>query len=162
MKRNTQPQPAVVAWPSDEARHTVVQANQQAWQRFADAARGHREHAERLDAEIGEKSRQLEELRRDIDARIREKEQQDYYAAQAQSNVAAFAAAMAALGEQFPPPLPDRLVAGTAGMSALEVQAHTAAWNGMDPNPTGVQADPLDRFNAAHNEYAAENPGDVR
>lgn len=160
MKRNTQPQP-VVAWPTDEARHTVVQANQFAWQRHADAARGHRSHAERLDAEIGAKTRDLEELRREIDARVQEKRQQDHYAAQEQAAAEAFAATLAMLGEQ-PPPLPDRLVAGTAGMSALEAQAHTAAWNGMDPNPTGVQADPLDRFNAAHNEYAAENPGDVR
>lgn len=28
----------------------------------------------------------------------------------------------------------------------------------VDPNPTGMQADPLDRFNAFHTEYTAENP----
>ncbi|MEV8639245.1 hypothetical protein AB0395_47080 [Streptosporangium sp. NPDC051023] len=135
MRRNTDQPPAApaVVWPSEEGRHTVVQNNQFAWQRHTDAARNHHDYAERLNAEIGEKTRQWEQLRQEIDAKTQEKQQQDHYATQEQAAADAYAAALQALGEQPPPPV-DRLVAGSNGMSPLEAAAHAAAWNGARPN----------------------------
>lgn len=130
MKRNTQPQPAVVAWPTDEARHTFLKANQTVWQSYIEAARDYRDKAERLDAEIGAKTRELEQLRQHIDGRIEEKRRQDHYAAQAQAAADAVTAALTALGEQ-PPALPDQLVAGGERVSR---EAHAAQFGGP-PQP---------------------------
>ncbi|WP_326828723.1 hypothetical protein OIE13_22715 [Streptosporangium sp. NBC_01810] len=158
---------APVEWPTDEARRTVVQHNQTAWHRHTEAARGRREQAERLGMEIGVKAQELEELRQKIDALIQEKQKQDHYAGLEQTSADGFAIALAALGEQLPP-LQDRLVAGTPGMSPLEAAAHAAAW--ADMAPTGFhqtlaaspQGDPQEHAAAFGGAFSphAERPAD--
>ncbi|WP_326646601.1 hypothetical protein OG884_18395 [Streptosporangium sp. NBC_01755] len=172
-KQQTPPAPPVV-WPNDEGRSTVVQANQGAWQRHTKAARQHRESAEHLGAEIYAKGQDLEKLRQEqetlrqgIDMLIQEQRQQDHYAGQEQGAADAYAVALAALGEQLPPPQ-DRLVAGTPGMSPLEAAAHAAAWKDMAPTgfhqtlSASPQGDPQEHAAAFGGAFSphAERPAD--
>ncbi|GHE33123.1 hypothetical protein GCM10017673_40070 [Streptosporangium violaceochromogenes] len=138
------PAPAV-AWPSDEARYTFLQAVQTDWQDHLATVRDCRGKAEQLGAEIGAKTRELEQLRQHIDGRIEEKRRQDLYAAQAQAAADAVVAALTALGEQ-PPVVQDRLVAGGGPVS---VQEHAAQFGGPLPEN---QAAAMDAFQALHNQ----------
>lgn len=154
MKRTTQPQPAVVAWPSDEARYTFLQAVQTDWQDHLATVRDCRGKAEQLGAEIGAKTRELEQLRQHIDGRIEEKRRQDLRAAQAQAAADAVVAALTALGEQ-PPVAQDRLVAGGGPVSAQE---HAAQFGGPLLPPRQEAA--LASFEAAHDALAAGETGE--
>jgi hypothetical protein len=176
----TPPAPAV-AWPTDEARRTVVQANQTAWQRHTVTARQHREAAERLGAEINADGAEFEKLRQEIEAlrqelenrrqqidwKIQEQKQQNHYDRQEQTTADGYAAALTALGEQLPP-LQDRLVAMAPGMSPVEAAAHAAAWKDMEPTgfhhmlPETSQGDPQEHAAAFGGAFSphSERPAD--
>jgi hypothetical protein len=151
-KNQTGPQPAVpaplVKFDSDEQMHTVVAALMRHHQEQGELAVGHEQNVARLDAEIAEAKRRLDDL---MAERLRE----DASARQRRQAEDGFAKSVAATGAPYPKrveqlpgapvwrdpygqPQPQPLEAATTAAM------HEQVWNGQTAPQTGSWAAPDD------------------
>ncbi len=121
----------VVAWPTDEARQTVIATNQASWRTHATKAQGHRANASRLNADLAELNRQYAELGRIIKERGDELAREQHYDKQEQATADGYAAALAALGA----PVSDDVLVHPLQTAQGDPDRHAAAFGGPTPDP---------------------------
>ncbi|MGS2645926.1 hypothetical protein [Streptosporangium sp. G12] len=155
-----QPQP-VVAFATPEAAQSITAALRQQYEQATTWAEGEAKNAAQAQSDIDGWTREAAEVRQrlaDLEQWIEQRDltrRQHLTHTQQGRDIAQGAAdTLTVLG--FPIQQVDGVKVHPLETPQGDQRAHAAAWNGTDPNLTGVQPDPLDRFNAAHAEIGQD------